>query len=48
MERLEAPGRGKAWQGVGYVCGCENILLKTGQKRNEMRNCGREDHEGEL
>ena len=40
LERLEAPGSGKAWQGVG------DILLETEGRRNRMSNCGRADLEG--
>jgi hypothetical protein len=40
LERLEVPGSGEAWRGYGG-----NILLETGQRRNGIRNCGREDQE---
>ena len=39
LKRLEAPGSGEAlWRG---------ILLKTGGKRNVMRNCGRVNQKGD-
>jgi hypothetical protein len=44
-ERLESPGSEEArLQGEGGGEG--NILLETGERRNEMRNCGRVDQEG--
>jgi hypothetical protein len=33
FERLEAPGSGEAWQGMGvYVWGYGDILLETGEE----------------
>jgi hypothetical protein len=37
-KRLEVPWSGEIWLGVGSRDG--NILLESGERRNEMRNCG--------
>jgi hypothetical protein len=47
LERLEAPVSGEAWLGVGSVA-IGDILLETGwEKKNAMRNCWREELEGD-
>ena len=43
-QRLEAPGSGEAWHGLGSG----DILLKTGgERRNRMRNFQRAEQEGD-
>jgi hypothetical protein len=39
LERLEAPGKGKAW------CVWVSILSETSRRRDRMRNCMRGDWE---